>query len=181
MDEYIGVIKMFAGDYEPQYYLFCQGQLLDINQYQPLFSLIGDTYGGDGVNTFALPDLRSRVPVGTGTGPNLSPYTLAQTGGVEQQTLSQAQLPQHNHPLTVTVSQVVNSEEANTDSPEAAFLAPAGSQIYNSTGGNVNAGALNVTATIEPAGGSAPVDIRQPYLAMNWIICVMGYYPPRND
>src|SRR5512136_2572601 len=94
---YVGEIRMFAGNFAPQGWMFCEGQLLPISQYDALFNLIGTTYGGDGINTFALPDLRGRVIVGPGQGSGLSNYVLGQQGGVETVTLTTNQIPQHSH------------------------------------------------------------------------------------
>src|ERR1700745_1125064 len=94
---YVGEIRMFAGNFAPAGWMFCEGQLLPISEYEPLFNLIGTTYGGDGQSTFALPDLRGRVPVHMGTGGGLSTYTIGESGGVESVTLNQQQIPVHNH------------------------------------------------------------------------------------
>src|SRR5215213_7415071 len=94
---YIGEIRMFGGNFPPSGWAFCDGQLLPISENDALFNLIGTTYGGDGESTFALPDLRGRTPVHTGTGPGLSPYTMGEGGGVESVTLTTQQIPTHNH------------------------------------------------------------------------------------
>jgi len=181
MDEYLAIIKMFAGNFAPRGFMFCQGQLLAISTNTALFSLIGTTYGGNGQTTFALPDLRSRVPVGTGQGPGLSPIVLGQMAGTENVTILSSQMPAHTHSAVVTIAPPVNGESANADTPDGAYPATAASQIYNSaptTG--LTAAAYQAQATIGIAGGSQPVPIRNPYLGMNYIICVSGLFPPRN-
>src|ERR1700726_881868 len=94
---YVGEIRIFAGNFAPSGWMFCEGQLLPISEYETLFNLIGTTYGGDGQTTFALPDLRGRVPISMGQAPNTSNYTIGQNGGTESITLSNAQMPQHSH------------------------------------------------------------------------------------
>ena len=102
MDEYIGIIKLFAGNFAPRNWALCQGQLLPIAQNQALFSILGTTYGGNGTTNFALPDLRGRTPICFGQGPGLQPYVQGQTGGVETVTLIQTQIPAHTHMLNAT-------------------------------------------------------------------------------
>lgn len=121
MEELMGTIKMFAGNFAPRGYALCNGQMLAISQNQALFSILGTTYGGDGRTTFALPDLRGRVPLGPGQGPGLSNRQPGEKAGNETSTLSVANLPAHNHTLSA------NSGAGNTNSPQNAF--PALSQV----------------------------------------------------
>jgi microcystin-dependent protein len=180
MDEYLAIIKMFAGNYAPQNYMFCQGQTLSINTNAALFSLIGITYGGNGTTTFCLPDLRGRVPVGTGQGAGLNPVNLGDQAGVSSITLTQAQMPAHTHIATVTVAPPVNADGANADSPEGAVPATSNTNIYNSGAGSGQFGAqFNAQATIGVAGSSQPFSVQNPYLGMNYVICVEGLFPPR--
>jgi len=116
MDNYLGEVRIFAGNYAPEGWQFCNGQSLSVSEYQALYSLIGTTYGGDGVNTFALPDLRGRVPVGVGSGPGLTPRVLGQSGGSEEVALVESQIPAHGHNLTV------NTSEASTATPSQNML-----------------------------------------------------------
>lgn len=181
MDEYLAIIKMFAGNFAPRGFMFCQGQILNISTNTALFSLLGTTYGGNGQTTFGLPDLRGRVPVGTGQGPGLSPMTLGQMGGSENVTILSSQMPAHTHAAQVTVMPPVNGDSANSDSPEGAYPATSNAQIYNTTPGTGQlGGSFQAQATIGIAGGSQPLPIRNPFLGMNYIICVSGLFPPRN-
>ena len=160
---FIGEIRMFAGNFAPNGWLFCEGQLLPISENETLFNLIGTTYGGDGQSTFALPDLRGRVPIHQGNS-----FVLAETGGAEEITLTIGQLPAHTHPM----------------------LASAGPGNANSAGGNVTAESAAVkiyyaddpTTTMNPAavgavGGSQPHTNFQPYLCCNFIVSLFGIYP----
>ena len=165
---YVGEIRMFAGNFNPAGWMFCDGSLLAISENETLFQLIGTTYGGDGQSTFGLPDLRGRIPVHQGQGPGLSNYTLAQNGGVESVTLTQNQMPIHNHtPLA--------SNTGASDNPANSFWA-------NSTTGKPYSAApptvLMNAATMGPAvGGSQPHDNMIPYLCVNYIISLFGIFP----
>jgi microcystin-dependent protein len=180
MDEYMAIIKLFAGNFAPQGWHYCDGSLLSIAQYSALYSLLGTTYGGDGQTTFALPDLRGRAAVGAGAGPGLQNYTQGQTGGVENVTLTANQLAAHNHTL------MASTTAANADSPSGAVLA----QATATTGGGDAAtmstyltGAAPNTpmanTSIGASGGNQPHENRPPYLALGYIICVEGVYPSR--
>jgi microcystin-dependent protein len=181
MDEYLAIIKMFAGNFAPKGFMFCQGQILNISTNTALFSLLGTTYGGNGQTTFGLPDLRGRVPVGTGQGNGLAPMQLGQIGGTENVTILSTQMPAHTHSAQVVVTPPVNGEAANADSPDGAYPAPSGSQIYSTTAtAGLTGASFQAQATIGIAGGSQPLPIRNPYLGMNYVICISGLYPPRN-
>ena len=167
----IGSISMIAFNFEPRGWAFCSGQLLQINEYDALFSLLGTTYGGDGQNTFALPDLRGRVPIHQGTGSGLSTYTLGESGGTESVTLISNQMPGHNHSLAV------NSNGGTSDNPASNYMASnsEGFKHYsNSAGSNGNG------ASIVNAGGNQPHNNMPPYLCVNFIIALEGIYPSRN-
>lgn len=179
MDEYIGIIKIFGGNFAPTGWLSCEGQLLPIAQYDVLFSLLGTTYGGDGNTTFALPDLRGRMPVGQGNGAGLQPITLGQKGGSETVTLTMNNLPTHTHPLHVSVTIPVNADGANSDSPEGAYMATSGSSIYSSTASGAFAGSPQVSAQLSYEGAGQPFDNRMPFLGVRYIICTEGVYPTR--
>jgi microcystin-dependent protein len=164
---YVGEIRMFAGNFAPAGWMFCEGELLPISEYETLFDLIGTTYGGDGQSTFALPDLRGRIPIHTGNG-----FTLAETGGSEEVTLTASQLPVHTHPLTAVAS--VRGTQAS----------PAGSlpaQSYNVTPyiNDAPAGAFN-PAAVGPVGGSQPHTNFQPYLCVDFIISLFGIFPSQT-
>ena len=159
---YLGEIRMFAGNFAPVDWLLCQGQLLDIATYDALFTLIGTTYGGDGSNTFALPDLRSRVPVHAS-----STEPLGTTGGVESVTLTTSHLPNHTHPLN-------GAAGGGTDlSPSGNTWATWSDQQYSSAAANTTMSA----AALDPVGGSQPHDNLPPFLAVNFIIATAGIYP----
>jgi microcystin-dependent protein len=160
-DPYVGEIRMFGGNFAPVGWALCQGQLLSISDYQTLFQLIGTTYGGDGQQTFALPDLRGRLPLHTGPG-----LPLSASGGTESVTLNTNQIPAHTH----TVSATTNSNTASL--PGGNYLA-AGPDIYdqNKPGTNVMA------AAISSAGGSQPHSNLQPYLCVNFILSLFGVFP----
>ena len=159
---YVGEIRMFAGNFAPNGWMFCEGQLLPISEYETLFNLIGTTYGGDGQSTFALPDLRGRVPIHQGNG-----FTLAETGGVETVTLTVSQIPSHTHPLLASTA-------AGGPNPATNVLATSTAvDVYReSTASNAMA-----AASITPVGGSQPHTNFQPYLCVNFILSLFGIYP----
>ena len=164
---YVGEIRMFAGNFAPAEWMFCNGQTLPISDYETLFQLIGTTYGGDGQSTFGLPNLQSRVPIHFGGG-----FTLAQTGGVETVTLTTNQIPSHSHPM-------VASDKGPALSPANATLgvvasSQPGASIYN-TAANVSQNL--VPSTMLNTGGNQPHDNRQPYLAISFIISLFGIFP----
>lgn len=172
MEPYIGQITLFAGNFAPQGWEFCNGQLLPIASNSALYSVIGAVYGGDGQNTFALPDLRGRAPIGTGEGAGLSNRPLGASGGVESVPLTIVNMPAHSH-------QPMASSSATSDSPEGAFWAPA-SQGANpiSAFGTQATVAMNSHA-VGSTGGGQPHQNMQPYTAMNYIIATAGIYPSR--
>jgi len=170
-EPYVGQLMMVAFNFCPTGWYLCQGQLLPIAQNEVLFSLLGTTYGGDGTKTFALPDLRSRVPLGQGQGQGLSSYELGQMGGQETVTLTQAQMPQHNHSLFASTG-AANSSKPNGD----ALANTHSTQIYST----VHPYAAMNASSIGEAGGGQPFGISQPYLTINYCIAAQGVYPPRN-
>lgn len=168
----LGEIKMFAGNFAPTGWAFCQGQLLPIAQNQALFALLGTTYGGDGRTTFALPDLRGRVPVGFGQGPGLSYKDLGQQFGTETVTLTTAQMPAHSHTVNAVTSEgnqnlPTNSLPANTKALDKEYSDAASNTTMKS-------GMIGIT------GSSQPVNISQPSLGVNFIIALQGIFPSRN-
>jgi microcystin-dependent protein len=171
MEPFLGSLLLVPYNFAPSGWALCHGQLLPISQNTALFSLLGTTYGGDGVTTFALPDLRGRVPISSGQGPGLQNYNLGQAGGAESATLGVNQLPSHNHS--------VNTVSGPGTSPH-----PANELLASSTSGSVYAPAkpnstLNANA-VSHTGGGQPVSIRSPYLTLNWIIALQGIYPSQN-
>lgn len=160
---YVGEIRMFAGNFAPAGWMFCEGQLLPISENETLFQLIGTTYGGDGQATFALPDLRGRIPLHSGNG-----LILAETGGAETVTLTNNQIPSHTHSLQGT------TDLANSSNPQNGYLAGAltGKKVYSS--GNPTVPLINnVTST----GGNQPHNNFQPYLCLDFIISLFGIFP----
>ncbi|MCB0706366.1 MAG: phage tail protein [Saprospiraceae bacterium] len=186
MDEpFVGMISTFGFDFAPRYWMKCDGQLLPITQYQTLFSLIGTIYGGDGRTTFALPDLRGRVALHEGHGPGLSDRVIGQKGGSENTMLITNNLPPHNHGATVggSVQMPVSASSGNTDSPSGAYLTSTSTDFYADTvAAGEFSGALtsNLSVTLGMTGGSMPVNNMQPYLTINYCICVNGIYPSRS-
>nr|WP_199001595.1 tail fiber protein [Flavobacterium sp. ASV13] len=170
---YVGEIRMFAGNFAPAGWMFCEGQLLPISEYETLFQLIGTTYGGDGESTFSLPDLRGRVPIHNGTasydGTN---YSIGETGGVEDVTLTINQIPSHSHSLLAT------TDLASTANPSEAYLSSTatGNKIYSTGAPTI---ALN-NAVITPDGGSQPHTNFQPYLCVDFIISLFGIFPSQT-
>ena len=169
---FIGEIFMGGYNFAPRGYALCQGQILSISSNTALFSLLGTTYGGNGSTTFALPDLRGRVPMGWGQGPGLSPNSLGQASGTETVTLTINQIPVHTHQLNAV------SEPGDGSSPQGAYLANSGAldKEYKSTGTTV---AMNANA-VNTAGGSQPHSNLQPYLVLNIYIALEGIFPSRN-
>jgi microcystin-dependent protein len=173
---FIAEIRMFAGNFAPRGWAFCQGQILSIAQNTALFSLVGTTYGGNGQTTFALPDFRGRVPVGTGQGPGLPPVNLGQLSGEAAHTLTINELPAHNH--SATANGVAGA--GTTTSPSGATWASSSTRdaLY-ATAGSAAAMAPNAV-TVGMAGGSQPHNIMQPYLGISVIIALEGIFPSRN-
>ena len=161
---YVGEIRIFAGNFAPAGWMFCEGQLLPISEYETLFNLIGTTYGGDGQSNFALPDLRGRLPLDVGGG-----FTLAETGGVENVTLTVSQIPAHQHTV------VASNSSATGAIPSGAYAAN-GPVMYK-------VGASDSTmsaATIGPSGGTQPHSNFQPYLCVDFIISLYGVFPSQT-
>ncbi|MBI5715333.1 MAG: phage tail protein [Chloroflexi bacterium] len=174
MDPYIGEIRIFAGTYAPEGWLFCQGQTLPVAQYQALYAVIGNTYGGDGKKTFALPDLRGRAPVSQGQGTGLSMYGLGKAGGASTVTLSVSQLPTHNHLAKGTTNLATTTTPANGIWARSGAGATGVSLYANDPKEPLNANALL------PAGNSQPHNNLQPCLGINFIIAVDGEFPVRS-
>ena len=172
-EPFIAEIRIFAGNFAPRGWAFCDGQLLPIAQHTALFSLVGTTYGGDGRTTVGLPDLQARAPMHPGSGPGLTRRRLGETGGAAAVTLTEAQLPSHQHGLRGT------NEDADTENPGGAMparSAPLGDRQYS--GGDQKA-AMHPSALWE-TGGAQPHNNLPPYLALNYIIALQGWYPTRS-
>lgn len=202
MDEYIGIIKMFAGNFAPRNWAFCNGQLLSIAQNTALFSILGTTYGGDGRTTFALPDLQGRVPVGTGAGPGLTNRTLGQKFGSEHNNLTVSQMAPHTHvaALTSTASAIatiaIPAFDDTGDSPDpsnTAILAKAENiagtemNLYSNSAADTtlkpfSAPVTNISGgvTVNSTGAGQNINNMQPFLGLHYIICLQGIFPPRS-
>jgi len=163
---YVGEIRIFGGNFAPNGWMFCQGQLLPISEYETLFNLIGTTYGGDGQSTFALPDLRGRIPIHQGGG-----FTLSETGGVETVTLTISQIPAHNHGV------LASSDSGNSSIPGAYIAAGQEKKVFGIETTPVTAAA---SQTIGTAGGSQPHDNLMPYLCLDYIISLFGIFPSQT-
>jgi len=160
---YVGEIRMFAGNFAPAGWMFCEGQLLPISENETLFQLIGTTYGGDGQSTFALPDLRGRIPLHQGNG-----FILAETGGAEEITLTVSQIPAHSHPQ---MAAAVTGDQTNLANNLPASSFNISVYINDVPNGNMNPGAIG------SVGGSQPHNNFQPYLCIDFIISLFGIFP----
>ena len=163
---------MFAGSFAPNGWMFCQGQTLPISENDALFTLIGTTYGGDGQETFNLPNLASRVPIHAGTGPDGTTYQLAEMAGTQQETLTVQQIPNHTHPFTANVS---NGTASN---PQGAVMSASVSSVQPLI---VSQGSTPMNAnSVTPQGGSQPHENMQPFLCINFIISLFGIFPTQT-
>lgn len=167
---YVGEIRMFAGNFAPAGWAFCEGQLLAIAANETLFQLIGTTYGGDGQSTFALPDLRGRLPLHMGTGAGLSNRIMAAQGGTENVTLTVQQIPAHTHP---PLCRAANGTQTG---PGNGVWASSGLNQFSSGAANTAMNAQNIGAF----GGSQPHENVMPYLAVSFIISLFGIFPPQG-
>lgn len=166
---YIGEIRMFAGNFAPLGWALCQGQTLAISENDTLFNLIGTTYGGDGQQTFNLPDLQGRAPVHMGQGPGISQgYVIGQEGGVEQVTLTSQQMPVHSHAFTAT------QDSGTAGQPQGNVVAAGvGNRIYIASGPD----GQTSTNAVQASGGNQPHENRPPFIVINYIIALFGVYP----
>lgn len=169
---YVGEIRIFAGNFAPNGWMFCEGQTLPISENEVLFQLIGTTYGGDGQETFNLPNLASRVPIHMGTGPDGTTYQIGEMAGVEQVTLSVQQIPNHTHVLTASLSNGTQS----TPGGNVLAQTPGGVKPYLEQEADTAMSAQSAT----PAGGSQPHENCQPFLCLNFIISLFGIFPSQT-
>ena len=167
---YVGEIRMWAGNFAPNGWMFCQGQTLPISENEVLFQLIGTTYGGDGEETFNLPNLASRVPIHQGTGPDGTTYQMGEMAGTEQETLSIQQIPNHTHPW------LASTANANNVDPVGNVPAVCQGDYYTT---NFTASPMSAQS-ITPAGGSQPHENTQPFLCINFIISLFGIFPSQT-
>lgn len=171
-DPFVAEIRIFAFNFAPRGWAFCNGQLLPLSQNTALFSLVGTTYGGNGQSTFALPNLQGNAPMFWGQGPGLSLHDLGETGGSPTVTLLTSELPAHSHAAMVAAA------PANVNAPGPALA------VARSAGGFAYAPAANLVAmapeALAPAGGGLPHNNMMPYLALNFCIALQGIFPPRS-
>lgn len=187
MDEYLGIIKLFAGNFAPKGWAICNGQLLSISANTALYSILGTMYGGDGVTTFALPDLRNRVPAGvSSTLPEGAIVGSATTTAFGQGILSVVNLPPHTHSAMASMN--VNNAAGTSTDPTGNFLGSSGPATDKEYNNSPATGTMNqdaVTVTVGSTGNGAPftvqtsVNVMQPTLGLLYIICTVGIYPPR--
>lgn len=172
MDPYVGEIRLFAGSYAPMDWAFCYGQQLNISQYSALYSIIGNTFGGDGRTFFHLPDLRGKAPMHQGQGPGLTQRDYAESGGSETVTLLETEIPNHSHTVNAasagTQSSPTDGVWANPGRRSTPLYAPAPTVASN-------------PLALGAAGGSQPHNNMQPHVGMNYIICLQGIYPPKTQ
>lgn len=177
---YLGNVTVFAGNFAPLGWMFCNGQLLAISEYDALFALIGTTYGGDGQSTFALPNFQSRVGVHTGTLSG-NTYILGQMAGTESVTITTNQMPAHNHPFVSATGNIpASSSTVNLATPTNNVPAVSPVNIYNPSGDGLGMAPGVASGNTGTGGGSQPFEILSPYLAMNYIIAVFGIFPTQN-
>jgi len=176
-EPFLGQIILFGGNFAPQGWALCQGQLLSIPEYTALFSILGTTYGGNGTTNFALPDLRGRVPIAFGQGAGLQNYNLGEMIGSETVALTTNQIPSHSHSVNA------NKAHGNAASPADAYLAE--TVVGDGTEGKTYSSTLSAPAklnsgSVQPTGGSQPHNNIQPVLGLNYIIALQGIYPSRG-
>ncbi len=169
-EPFVGEIRMFAGNFAPRGWAFCEGQLLTVSQNDALFSLIGTVYGGDGRTTFALPDIRGRIPLHQGAGPGLSHRSLGSKAGAEKVTLTVSEMPSHSHDFQASTA------DAITEVPTGRVLAQTDHPVYADETPNIALGSTSITAT----GGSRSHTNLMPTLCINYIIALVGIYPSRH-
>lgn len=177
MDEFIGIVKLFAGTFAPKGWMLCQGQLISINQYTAVFSILGTNYGGDGVTTFGLPDLRGKTAIGCGQAQGGTIYNIGQASGTENVSILPTNMPSHTHTLRVSNTEGSVAVPV-TGNSLAAMVDTSVNKIFSYSTA-IPTVDLN-PSTIALAGGNTPVSIMQPYLPLTYIICIAGVFPSRN-
>lgn len=172
-EPFVGEIRMFAGNFAPRGWAYCDGQLLAVSQNDALFSLLGTIYGGDGRTTFGLPDLRGRIPIHWGSGPDLTPRTLGAKSGAEKHTLAPNQLPAHNHAVDAA-----NQGGNNLGENPNKFAASQHKKAYHNSNPNPNISLAG--SSLKNKGGSQQHENVMPFQCINYIIALFGTYPSRN-
>jgi len=179
MEGYIGEVRVFAGNFAPRGWAFCDGSSISIAEYSTVFAILGTTFGGDGQVTFNLPDLRGRLAVGTGTGLGLGNIELGQAAGTENVSLTTAQMPSHSHPATATIAFPATTLAGNTGIPTNMILASLAG-AYSTQPADTHVAPAATTGTTSLVGSNIPFSILQPVLTTNYIICLEGIFPSRN-
>lgn len=183
MEGYISEIRMFAGNFAPRAWAFCNGQLMSISQYTAVFALLGTTFGGDGQTTFGLPDLRGRIPVHTGQGAGLSNYVLGQMAGTETTTLVATNVGGHGHTVTGNAGVQAATGDGQAAAAVNNFPAGNGDAIYGTATDNTAmapASLAGVTVAVQTPNGTQPLSNLMPFACTNFIICLEGIFPSRN-
>ncbi|MGK7909047.1 MAG: phage tail protein [Synechococcus sp.] len=176
-DPFIGEIRIFAGNFAPRDWAFCDGSLLQVDQNTALFSILGTTYGGNGRTTFGLPDLQGRVPMHAGTGPGLTQRRLGEKGGAETQAFTDAQMPSHTHAEVAVPQNRRTSSGTTTPTNHALGLIDDSQDIYGDPNNLVAMASASIAST---GGGSESRSNMQPFLAVNYVIALTGTYPQRG-
>lgn len=178
MNEYIALIKIFAGNFAPRGTIFCRGQLLSIAEYTAVFSIVGTTFGGDGITTFGVPNLQGRSPIHIGQAPGGSNFIIGEMSGQENVTLTANNLPTHTHSLTLTGA---SSGAGTSGNPEGKYPAQTGTENDYSPTGNGSMAPYQGSITLASTGGNqSSISLIQPYLAVNYIFVLEGIFPSRN-
>lgn len=173
-DQYLSEIRLFGGTFAPQGWAFCDGNLLPIAQHQPLFSLLGTRYGGDGISDFALPDLRGRLPVHAGDGPNLSPKPLGARYGTERVMLQESQMPNHSHIMQASLN------DATSPAPQNNVTGKTDNPFYSIPTSGTGEPVTLANCVVESTGGGQAHENMMPSLGLTFIIALVGEYPSRN-
>lgn len=177
MNEVIGYVTLFAGNFAPRNWAFCAGQLIPISQNSALFSILGTTYGGNGTTNFALPDLRGRTVIGAGEGEGLSAYSLGETAGAEKTFMSLAQMPSHMHSLNITITPGAAASGSTSD-PTGAVFAAGTENMFDPSFDNSSSN-YQAALTAKNVGNNVPVSALDPVLGLNYVICLSGIFPQR--
>jgi microcystin-dependent protein len=177
MTPLIGEIQLFAGNFAPEGWRFCDGQLVSIAEYEALFATIGTNYGGDGIQTFALPNLTQRLPVGMGQNPQGNKYVLGQSGGSYTERLTVKNIPSHTHKVAAKLK--VSSAAANNPSPEKNYFGSTGTDPEYASTANaaMNSKGIDIVLDNDMGGSSQPIDNRQSFVSINFIIAMEGVFP----
>jgi microcystin-dependent protein len=179
MEGTVGEIRLFAATFVPRDWSYCDGSIIQIRSNTALFSILGTTYGGDGQNTFALPDLKGRAALGAGQGPGLSYYALGEKSGYNSVTLNNTQLAPHTHTCVSNIAIPAYSDQGDSSSPTGNVLA-AKAAMYSTVAGDTSMRAAPINVVVSATGNYQPLPINQPSIGMNYIICMYGMFPSRQ-